>query len=32
VEMLLNGEPDGQSIVLEDFTYSGALAMFDPYK
>jgi len=32
VEMILNGEPDGQSVVVEDFTYSGFLAMMDPYK
>ena len=31
-EMLMIGEPEGEPVLVEDFVYSGALAIMDPYR
>ena len=30
--MLLDGEPEGEPVLVEDFVYSGTLAILDPYR
>ncbi len=31
-EMLLSGEPDGEPVLIEEYVYTGALAVLDPYR